>query len=577
MDNQKADNMLNLAVDITPEEREKSLELDVGYDEAEKEWELIIKYSGDITALEGKASQITPLLSQYAIVRLRQRDLDAFLRLPQVEYAEKPKRLYFADYQAMTVSCIPPLWQAPFDLHGRGILIGCVDSGIDYSHRDFRRPDGSTRILRLWDQTIEGNPPAGYAIGTEYTSEDINGALQTADPAERARILPSRDTSGHGTAVMGIAAGNGAEGGAAYQGVAGESELIIVKMGTARPDSFPRTTELMQGIDYCIRQALALGRPLALNLSFGNSYGSHEGNSLVETYLNQMALTGRNVICVGMGNEGAQRGHTTEILRSNTETIVELSVGNRQTAFNIQIWKNYVDTVRLELVAPSGESTGSISPLSEPGRYRLGNTQVLVYYGYPSPYSRAQEIYLDLIPVDSFVEAGVWQIRLQSGEILDGTVDLWLPGSHALNQDTIFYRSTPERTLTIPAAAAGVISVGAYDSNLQSYAEFSGRGYTRVTDQVKPDLSAPGVNIQTTRTGGGYTRVTGTSFATPFVTGAAALLMEWGIVNGNDPYLYGQKVKAYLLSGARQLPAEREWPNPRLGWGVLCVRDSLPI
>ncbi len=577
MDSQKADNMLNLAVDTTPEEREKSLELDVGYDEITKEWELIIKYSGDIQALEEKALQVTPLLSQYAIVRLRQQDLDAFLRLPQVEYAEKPKRLYFADYQAMTASCIPPLWQSPFDLRGRGILVGCVDSGIDYSHPDFCHPDGTTRILRLWDQTIDGNPPQGYAIGTEYTKEDIDRALMMTDPVDRARVLPSRDTSGHGTAVMGIAAGNGSSGGLAYQGVANESDLLVVKMGVSGPDSFPRTTELMMGIDYCIRQAMAFGRPLALNLSFGNSYGSHEGNSLVETYLNQMAQTGRNVICVGMGNEGAERGHTTALLTADSELVVELSVGQRQTGFNIQIWKSYVDDIRLELIAPSGSSTQIISPLSEPGRYRLDNTMILVYYGYPSPYSRAQEIYLDLLPVNTYVDFGIWQIRLISGKIVSGTVDLWLPGGQALNQDTIFYRSTPDRTLTIPAAASEVISVGAYDSNLRTYADFSGRGYTRVTNQVKPDLAAPGVNITTTRSGGGYTSVTGTSFATPFVTGSAALLMEWGIVQGNDLYLYNQKVKAYLIAGARQLPAEREYPNPRIGWGVLCARDSLPV
>ena len=109
-----------------------------------------------------------------------------------------------------------------------------------------------------------------------------------------------------------------------------------------------------------------------------------------------------------------------------------------------------------------------------------------------------------------------------------------------------------------------------------TYADFSGRGTERGENFRKPDLAAPGVDIMTTVPGGGYAPATGTSFATPFVTGAAALLMEWGITDGNDPFLYGEKVKAYLQKGARSLPAFSEYPNPQIGWGTLCVRESLP-
>lgn len=577
VENQKIDNTLNLAVEATPEEREKSLELNVGYDSTDRLWDVIVKYSGNIEDIPIEGLQITTLLNQYAVIRVPQSQLDALANLPQIEYVEKPKRLFFALSQARSISCINTVQAAPYNLHGSGILVACVDSGIDYSHPDFRNPDGSTRIVSLWDQTIPGEPPDGYFLGTEYTEEQINEALGKSSITERYSIVPSRDFSGHGTAVMGIAAGNGWESGGILRGVADEASLVVVKLGNPLADSFPRTTELIQGIDYCIRLAITRNQPLALNLSFGNSYGSHEGNSLVETYLNQAGALGRTTICVGMGNEGSSRGHTSVQLTPRTQTDVQISVGNLQTSFNVQIWKNYVDEAAISIISPGGQTAGPLRIFQEPQRYRLENTELLVYYGLPSPYSTAQEIYIDFLPENQYVNPGIWTIRFQAGNIVDGETDFWLPGGGVLNEDTHFYFSQPDRTLTIPAAAAGVISVGAYDSHLQSYAAFSGRGYTRVTNQIKPDLAAPGVRIQTTRAGGGYGEYTGTSFATPFVTGAAALLMEWGILKGNSPYLYGEAVKANLRRGARQLPGINQWPNPQLGYGVLCVRDSLPI
>lgn len=577
VENQKIDNTLNLAVEATPEEREKSLELNVGYNPMDRQWDVIVKYSGNIEDIPIEGLQITTLLNQYAVIRVPQSQLDALANLPQIEYVEKPKRLFFALSQARSISCINTVQAVPYDLHGAGILVACVDSGIDYSHPDFRNTDGTTRIVSLWDQTIPGEPPDGYFLGTEYTKEQINEALEQSSITERYGIVPSRDFSGHGTAVMGIAAGNGRESGGVLRGVADEASLVVVKLGNPLEDSFPRTTELIQGIDYCIRLAIARNQPLALNLSFGNSYGSHEGNSLVETYLNQAGALGRTSICVGMGNEGSSRGHTSLQLTPRTQTDVQISVGNLQTSFNVQIWKNYVDEAAISIVSPGGQIAGPLRIFQEPQRYRLENTELLVYYGLPSPYSTAQEIYIDFLPENQYVNPGIWTIRFQTGNIVDGETDLWLPGGGVLNEDTHFYFSQPDRTLTIPATAAGVISVGAYDSHLQSYAAFSGRGYTRVTNQIKPDLAAPGVRIQTTRAGGGYGEYTGTSFATPFVTGAAALLMEWGILKGNSPYLYGEAVKANMRRGARQLPGINQWPNPQLGYGVLCVRDSLPI
>lgn len=275
MPEQKIDNLLNLAMDATPQERAKSENLNVGYDSSEKLWDVIVKYSGPESGLGGEEIQVVPLLGGYAVVTLPESEIKAYSAREQIEFIEKPKRLYFETFQAREASCILPVQTGSNGLTGKGILVGVVDSGVNFFHPDFRNEDGSSRILYLWDQSIPGNPPEGYTKGTEYTKEEIDEALVLGETEGR-RLVPSRDVSGHGTAVLGIAAGNGTVSEGVNRGVAYESDLLVVKMGNAGENSFPRTTELMEGIDYLIRQAVRMGRPIAINISFGNNYGSHE-------------------------------------------------------------------------------------------------------------------------------------------------------------------------------------------------------------------------------------------------------------------------------------------------------------
>lgn len=581
---QKLENLLNLALDASPDERERSLELDVGYNPIEREWDLIVKYSGSLDVVRGIAASVTELANEYAIVTISESRIPELASFPEIEYVEKPKRLFFQVENGKRVSCISPVQQTPFSLRGEGILIGIVDSGIDYTLRDFRNADGTTRIRNLWDQTIPGNPPQGYAVGTEYTREQIDEALSVGTAAERMQIVPSTDMSGHGTAVAGIAAGSGSpemEGGAIRNvGVAPESELIVVKMGSPRAEGFPRTTELMQGVDYVIRKALEHRMPVALNLSFGNTYGAHDGTSLVERFLDDISNYWKSVICVGSGNEGATAGHTAGRLEEEREDEIQLGVQMRETGLNVQIWKSYVDAVDISIVSPSGVRVGPIQELLGAQRFVMGGTEILLYYGEPSPYSVRQEIYLDFLPRQTYVDAGVWRIVLTPRQIVSGEYQLWLPSQSALNVGTAFLLPNSANTITIPSTAARVVTVGAYDSRTFSYADFSGRGALNAqegTAAFKPDIVAPGVAVTAVQPGGGYAEMTGTSFATPFVTGSSALLMEWGIVDGNDAYLYGEKVKAYLRRGARKLPGFAVWPNNQMGYGTLCVRDSLPL
>lgn len=581
MNNPKLENQLNLALEATPKEREQSLNLNVGFDGSEQAWELIIKYNGDLTVLRDQGIRVVELQNEYAILTVPEALIERLAQIPQIEYVEKPKQLYFAVDQGKIASCITTLNNRRFGLFGRNVLVACLDSGVDYAHPDFRNEDGSSRILYLWDQTIMGNPPEGYLIGTEYTKAQIDEALKEAQREGQLAVVPSMDSGGHGTAVLGIAAGNGRASNGRYRGVAGESRIIVVKLGIPGENSFPRTTELMQAVDYCVKKAVALGMPLAINISFGNTYGSHDGASLLETYLTDMANLWKSVICIGTGNEGYTDGHTSGRLKEREELQVEFAVGDYEPTLNVQLWKNYEDVVEVSIIHPSGQMAGPLGERTGAQRFRLENTEILVYYGEPTPYSVRQEIYFEFLPVGDYVDSGIWKIGLLPEKIVNGNYEMWMPSMAALNGDTRFLYPASQNTITIPATARKIVAVGAYDSRNLSYADFSGRGVdatlVALSSNSKPDLVAPGVDVTTTAVGGGYGTVTGTSFATPFVTGAAALLMQWGITDGNDPFLYGEKVRAYLQRGARPLPGFSVYPNEQIGYGALCVRDSLPL
>ncbi|MCD8098130.1 MAG: S8 family serine peptidase [Lachnospiraceae bacterium] len=561
MDSQKAENELNLALDLSEQERERALDLSDGYNPEEQTWELIVKYSGSVERLSELAEQTTELSGGYAVLVVRASVLTALEELPEVEYIEKPRRLYFAQTEGKRASCMSAAQRAPLNLTGRGVIVVVLDSGVDCRHPEFRRADGTSRILALWDQTGEGPPPEGFHIGTEYTREELNEALQTGAP------LPG-DASGHGTGVLSIAAGN--------QGVACESELLIVKLGTARENGFPRTTELMQGVEYALRRAREYGMPLAVNLSFGNSYGSHTGQSLLETWLNMVSRQGRTVICVGSGNEGTRAGHAAGNLRDAKEQRVEISIADYETSLNLQIWKNYADRFDIYLVHPRGQTAGPLHESPPAQRYLLGETELLIYYGEPRPYSVEQEIFVEWIAKGSYLDVGIWSLRLAPRKIVDGDWQMWLPSGEAVGSATRFLAPAPENMLTIPSTASSLITVGAYDDRTDAIADFSGRGMAGSGLQ-KPDLVAPGVEITAAAPGGTYQSRSGTSFATPFATGAAALLMQYGVVDGHDAFLYGEKVKAYLRRGARPLPAFSDYPNTAAGYGKLCVEDSLNL
>ena len=575
MTSQKIENLLNLALDATGTERLRSVNLQVGYNEMTNTWDVIILYSGTLERVSETAESVTPLLKNFAIVRIREENIEKLASLEEVIYIEKPKRLFFEVADGRRVSCIDAVQTPRFRLTGKGVLIGVIDSGIEYANADFRQEDGATRIRFLWDQTVEGTPPEGYRIGSEFSAEQINEALQQPNRTMRLQKVPSVDSSGHGTAVAGVAAGNGRNSGGRYRGTAPDAELIIVKLGNPGGVGFPRTAELMQAVDYIVQKAEMLQMPVSVNISFGNTYGAHNGTSLPERFLDAAAQIGRTLISVGTGNEGAEAGHTSGFVREGEETSVPLGVQERQGAFSLQIWTDYTDVIGVTIKTPSGERVGPIREVMGTQRFLTGKTEILLYYGEPSPYSGLNEIFMEFLPVDDYVNSGEWNIILVPEQIVTGRFEMWLPASYTLNEGTAFFYPTEELTLTIPSTASRVLTVAAYDADTMSYADFSGRGRKSQNNQ-KPDLAAPGVNVVSVQGEEGYASFTGTSFAAPFASGGAALLMEWGITEKNDLFLYGEKAKAFLRRGARELPGYDSWPNNQLGYGALCIRDSIP-
>lgn len=568
MANQKLEDQLSLALDTPAQMREKSDNLDTGYAPSENTWELIVKYNGNLDRLTG-GIRVEPLIAGYAIVTIPENLIGAFSRMEEIEFIEKPKKLYPQVTAGLGASCFYPLLQPVSGkaLSGQGVYMAILDSGIDYTDPMFRYADGTTKIAWLWDQGKRADaekgekPPQGFFTGVEYSRKMLNANLQKN--SERL----TTDVTGHGTNVAKIA----------VQG-APESELIVVKLDTAR-GTYPSTVSLLRAFTYVAKKAQAENMPVAINLSYGNTYGAHDGSSLLERFIDNITEVGRNVICIGAGNEGASAGHFAGKLSENEIQRISFAMGTYERSFSLQLWKWYADRMDISILSPAGEQylIRNQNAGGEAQQAVMEQTKLLIFSGRPQPYRKREEVYIDFIPVETYLNTGIWTIEITPRRIANGELRLYMPSAVVRSENTRFLLPSPAQTLTIPSTAQKVITVGAYNAYVRSYAAFSGRGDAGSdrAENSKPDLTAPGVNIRIGEGEGGAV-VSGTSYATPFVTAAAALLMEYGIVQGNDPFLYGEKVKAYLHAGARQLPGYDIWPNDQVGWGALCVSESLP-
>lgn len=530
--------------------------------ETEKEIEVVI-ISGDNVdnisqTVDNLGGKYLNLGYNFGIVTIPVDKIIDLALVPTIQYIEFPKNLYTTDFESNRASCITQISKVN-GLNGKGTIVGFLDTGIDYTHPAFINADGATRIEYIYDLSLGG---------AVYSKAQINEALNTENPYD---IVPSRDDVGHGTHVAGIACAGGNIS-SKYYGVAPESSIIMVKVARGL---FTLSSEIMKGIKFLIDKSKELNMPLAINISLSTNDGAHNGSSLLEQYISTVSTLERVTIVIAAGNEGEAAHH----VGGNLEGINEIffNVSSDESTVVLNLYKSLLPSVSIELISPSGGSTGEIAVKEGFQEGAIGNSRYSIYLTGPKPFDVSGEIGIIISGINEYITPGQWKISLRKLNNYDGTFDMWLPISEGLNINTKFVNPVVYNTLGIPATVRNVISVGSYNYLVDTISPFTGRGQIYKGQYIKPDIVAPGEGIYSAIPNRSFDKKTGTSMATPQVTGSAALMMQWGIVNRNDPYLYGERLKYFLMLGSKKGRRDISYPDPSWGYGELCLRDSFNI
>lgn len=478
------------------------------------------------------------------------------------------------------------IWQVqngPLKLSGRGTVIAFLDTGIDYQNPVFCYPDGTSRILAIWDQTIqEGEPPEGFSYGTEYTRERINEALESENPL---MVVPSTDDNGHGTMVASVAAGSRMEEGSLFTGAAPEADILVIKLKECKkylrqyylvPDRTIayQSTDIIMALEYADRFARSFYRPVIFCIALSSSYGSHNGTSPLSNYMNRLAQNRSRIFVVGGGNEGNSAHHYEGALspaegeRQENEEEIEIRAGENEKGFLAEIWGKSPNIFSVSIRSPGGEEIQNTGVRIDRGieyTFVYERTDITVSYALVEGGSGDELITLRF----QNPAPGIWTLilRIESG-IPNANFHIWLPISQFLSGETYFLRPSPNVTLTLPSYAENTIAVSTYSVRNNSIYVRSGRGFSRGSE-IKPDLAAPGVNISAVQRGGRaqmrINNVTGSALAAAITAGGVADFMEWAITDGNANYLKSAEVKNYLIRGAVR-DSNLTYPN-RL-WGA---------
>lgn len=530
--------------------------------ETEKEIEVVI-ISGDNVdnisqTVDNLGGKYLNLGYNFGIVTIPVDKIIDLALVPTIQYIEFPKNLYTTDFESNRASCITQISKVN-GLNGKGTIVGFLDTGIDYTHPAFINADGTTRIEYIYDLSLGG---------AVYSKAQINEALNTENPYD---IVPSRDDVGHGTHVAGIACAGGNIS-SKYYGVAPESSIIMVKVARGL---FTLSTEIMKGIKFLIDKSKELNMPLAINISLSTNDGAHNGSSLLEQYISTVSTLERVTIVIAAGNEGEAAHH----VGGNLEGINDIyfNVSSDEATVVVNLYKSILPSLSIELISPSGGTTGEIAVKEGFQEGTIGNSRYSIYLTGPKPFDVSGDIGIIISGINEYITPGQWKISLRKLNNYDGTFDMWLPISEGLNINTKFVNPVVYNTLGIPATVRNVISVGSYNYLVDTISPFTGRGQIFEGQYIKPDIVAPGEGIYSAIPNRSFDKKTGTSMATPQVTGAAALMMQWGIVNRNDLYLYGERLKYFLILGSKKGRRDISYPDPSWGYGELCLRDSFNI
>ena len=509
-------------------------------------------------------------------------------------YSAVPKLYSLLDVTSMDAAGITPAGELPvLNNQGAGVIVGFVDTGINYTDSLFRNVDGSTRIIGIWDQTnnsdnsnnIENETVKPFSAfsalyGTQYTADEINLALNSDNPAS---IVPTRDENGHGTFLASIAAGNRDER-AGFSGAAPQASIAMVKLKPAKQylrdfyliqdgaEAY-QENDIMMGVSYLYFLARKYSMPLVVCIPLGTNMGSHMGMSRLGQYLNQVSLSNGSAVITAAGNETGARHHFRAVMDADTDEVTaELRVGEREAGFSMELWAENMGAYTVGFISPTGEVAREISvPLRGENTvsFLLEQTQITVYTQIADVSSGSQFIFMRFENPMS----GIWRILIRNSLDIRETFHIWLPVRGFISDETYFLRPDPDTTITDPGNARYPITVTAYDHTKNSIYIHASRGYS-LSGQIKPDLAAPGVNILGASVSGRrLTRMSGTSVSAAHLAGAAAILLNWGVLNANYPYLNTPVLKSIFVRGAQRNPA-LTYPNREFGYGTLNLYEA---
>ena len=509
-------------------------------------------------------------------------------------YSAVPKLYSLLDVTSMDAAGITPAGELPvLNNQGAGVIVGFVDTGINYTDSLFRNVDGSTRIIGIWDQTnnsdnsnnIENETAKPFSAfsalyGTQYTAEEINLALNSDNPAS---IVPTRDENGHGTFLASIAAGNRDER-AGFSGAAPQASIAMVKLKPAKQylrdfyliqdgaEAY-QENDIMMGVSYLYFLARKYSMPLVVCIPLGTNIGSHMGMSRLGQYLNQVSLSNGSAVITAAGNETGARHHFRAVMDADTDEVTaELRVGEREAGFSMELWAENMGAYTVGFISPTGEVAREISvPLRGENTvsFLLEQTQITVYTQIADVSAGSQFIFMRFENPMS----GIWRILIRNSLDIRETFHLWLPVRGFITDETYFLRPDPDTIITDPGNARYPITVTAYDHTKNSIYIHASRGYS-LSGRIKPDLAAPGVNILGASVSGRrLTRMSGTSVSAAHLAGAAAILLNWGVLNANYPYLNTPVLKSIFVRGAQRNPA-LTYPNREFGYGTLDLYEA---
>lgn len=557
----------------------------------------LIKYDGDLQGVYDRVEPdcVTIVNSQF-LIAYKNKKVDIRNEYLQFGYNSLPKCYGLMDMTALIDTGADRVRSLPgLGLTGNGTLIGFVDTGIDYTNSLFQNADGTTRIAAIWDQTREvlGTGQSVFGYGAEYTADTINQALQADDPYA---IVPSRDVNGHGTFLASVAAG-GQDSDDSFSGMAPSCELVVVKLKQVKKDIrdffiINETVEcygeddIFLAVKYLIIKAMELRKPMIICIGLGSNQGDHNGSTNLELYFDTIVnLRGICVVAAG-GNELGYGGHYSgnrQVVSEKYQDSMEINVGANDRGFSMEIWGNSPGLLELSILSPTGELFDDISPVS--------SEKTLASFTYEGTQVYIENVVVDIATGDPMIflrfdkpTQGIWTINIrESLDYIGRGFDAWLPIRNFLNSNTSFIRPDPDVTICSPGNSRGAITVSGFNHESNSLYVHSSRGYTR-KGNIKPDIVAPSVNIYGAFARSSedvdsetlYVRRDGTSVGAAFASGAAALIMEWAYVRGNNPGINTETIKQMLIRGAREV-ADVSYPNRAWGWGALDIYGVFDI